>query len=602
MLVDRIADTRSAQANLEVLRRSGLNYTAISQARAALAQERLSTSSLIAMESYNLNPNLVTQVVGLDIEGIAAESRDTVDSLVESVDPALAQNPGLRGRQDANGSIFAFYPLMEEADNLLAERQNVERRQLTIAAARFDDVADVNGLAEQLQVATEAQLSASRLADTYLALRLQLEGWDPGDEAIRFQTAWFAFLRAEQSLDSGNLAALENDDSVVALRATFAETVGDVAETGAESVALPLGDNLLQGLLPLQRFFRQFVSAFERYSTVTGGSADRFQGAIDEADDRLRTEIAMSYAGLALLAIAMAGSVMLTSRQVVAPLRRLTPQIHQLRRGDPEVEIQLSGAKEIRHAAVAINEAAATLAEVERQSRALAAGTPAEHESRSVDPDDDSIGASMRKSLDELSAVMQEREELRQQLEHAAFHDVLTGLANRRGFRIRLDEAMAAAEEEGGDSGLMTALYLDLDRFKSVNDSYGHAAGDALLVEVAERLTTTVRSTDVIGRMGGDEFLIVTFDGINRSGRSLASSLKSVIEVPYRLGGKSFNVGASVGYHTSSLVTPIDLLIRCADAAAYYAKAHASDVPVAYTETIGLWMDSKNQSAVASTR
>lgn len=603
MLVERIAETRAAQSNLAVLRQSGADYADLTQARAALAQERLSTSALISMEVYQINVELASQVVGLDVEAIAADSRQAVDALVENVDPALAGSPELANRTNANGSIFVYYPLMEAADETLADRQNEERLRLRSAAVRFDDVSGLNGLADQLEVATEVQLAASRLGDTYLALRLQLEGWDPGDEAIRFQTAWFSLLRAEQKLHGDHLLTLEEDEAVAELRATFGQTVEAVAESGAESVALPLSDNLLQGLLPLQRFFRQFVSAFETYSSVTTESGDRFQGVVDEADRSLQTRIATSYAALALLAVAMIGSIWLTSKQVVSPLRRLTPQIHRLRRGESNVEITLSGAKEIRHAAVAINEAAATLTEVEQQSRALAGGDIAEPEpGPEVEEDSSSIGASMRRSLDELSAVMKEREQLREQLEHAAFHDVLTGLANRRGFRIRLDEAMAAAESEDGEAGQMTALYLDLDRFKSVNDSYGHAAGDALLVEVADRLTNTVRSTDVIGRMGGDEFLVVTFDSADRSGRSLASSLKAVIEVPYQLDGRTFTVGASVGFHTASLVTPIDLLIRCADAAAYYAKAHATEAPVAYTESIGDWMDNKNQPASAVAR
>ncbi len=605
LLVERITETTGAQDNLEALGRSGSNYADLTQARSALARERLSTSSLLAIESYNISVQLASQVTGLDIEAIAQESSTTVDALVERVDPELAASAALQDRSDADGSIFVYYPLMEAADELLAERQADERRLLRLAMAELGGVDGLHQLAEQLEVTSEVQLASARLADTYLALRLQLEGWDPGEEAVRFQTAWFAFARSFDDLDTAHRQTLQNDASVEALRSTFEETVIAVADDGAPSVALPLDENLLQALLPLQRFFQQFISAFEVYSEVTESSTVAFQSTVDDAENRLRAEIALSYAALALLAAAMTGSVLLMSRQVVSPLRRLVSQIRRLRDGETGIEIPMLGAKEIRQAAVTINEASTTLAEAEQRSRALATGSVPELDHPGPGESDGSIGASMRRSLDELSAVMQEREELRQQLEHAAFHDVLTGLANRRGFRIRLDEAMVEATDRTSDetdpeSQMITALYLDLDRFKSVNDSFGHAAGDALLVEVADRLRTTVRSSDVVGRMGGDEFLIVTFDRADRSGRSLASSLKAVIEVPYHVDGRTFTVGASVGYHTAPQSTPIDLLIRCADAAAYYAKAHLSSDPVAYTGSIGTWMDDKNQATTST--
>ena len=87
-----------------------------------------------------------------------------------------------------------------------------------------------------------------------------------------------------------------------------------------------------------------------------------------------------------------------------------------------------------------------------------------------------------------------------------ARHDVLTGLANRAEFNAKLEEASKRLRRNGG---AVTVMMLDLDKFKAVNDTLGHPAGDRLLVEVAQRLRSTIRETDVLARLGGDEFAII---------------------------------------------------------------------------------------------
>src|SRR5205823_337984 len=94
-------------------------------------------------------------------------------------------------------------------------------------------------------------------------------------------------------------------------------------------------------------------------------------------------------------------------------------------------------------------------------------------------------------------------------LAQAALHDPLTGLPNRKAFQDHLDVALARAEREGGVVGV---LFIDLDNFKLINDSFGHAAGDAVLQSVTSRLLGTTRAMDVVSRQGGDEFLILVSD------------------------------------------------------------------------------------------
>lgn len=163
-----------------------------------------------------------------------------------------------------------------------------------------------------------------------------------------------------------------------------------------------------------------------------------------------------------------------------------------------------------------------------------------------------------------------ERVVLQNQLAHNAYHDALTGLPNRALFTERLEQAVvqrSAAEHPPA------VLFLDLDRFKEVNDAQGHAAGDALLVEAAARLRAEVRAGDTVARFGGDEFAaLVHSDPQGRAAGELAGRLHAALTRPYRLGADSFLVGASVGVAFWRPGSSAAQLLRQADLAMYEAK------------------------------
>ncbi|MBO6784742.1 MAG: EAL domain-containing protein, partial [Alphaproteobacteria bacterium] len=149
--------------------------------------------------------------------------------------------------------------------------------------------------------------------------------------------------------------------------------------------------------------------------------------------------------------------------------------------------------------------------------------------------------------------------------------DDLTGLYNRAGFSEKLAAALAVADRT---ERMLAVLFLDLDRFKHVNDSLGHAAGDALLRAVGQRLVRCCRSTDVIARMGGDEFAIVATHLKNASGAGhLAEKILSAIAQPFDLSGHAVHVGVSIGVTTyPDDVGNADQLLMNADMALYRAK------------------------------
>jgi diguanylate cyclase (GGDEF)-like protein/PAS domain S-box-containing protein len=166
-----------------------------------------------------------------------------------------------------------------------------------------------------------------------------------------------------------------------------------------------------------------------------------------------------------------------------------------------------------------------------------------------------------------------ERRRAEAEIVHLARHDVLTGLANRAEFNEKLEEAGRRLKR--GDAAI-TVMMLDLDRFKAVNDMFGHPAGDELLVEVGRRLKSTLRETDLLARLGGDEFAIIQEGGPSQHEAAIALALRinNAIAEPFDVGGYEVNVGTSIGIAMAPEhgIEPEGLL-KSADLALYAAKA-----------------------------
>ena len=164
------------------------------------------------------------------------------------------------------------------------------------------------------------------------------------------------------------------------------------------------------------------------------------------------------------------------------------------------------------------------------------------------------------------SALARLRREER--MRHDALHDPLTGLANRTLLGDRLEHALARSTRERRPTGV---LFIDLDDFKAVNDRFGHAAGDAVLVELAARLRSAVRPADTVARLGGDEFIVVCEDVDREAATALGVRLEEELRGPLTVGGETYRLSASIGIALGR-EDPVALLAR-ADAAVYRAKA-----------------------------
>jgi diguanylate cyclase (GGDEF)-like protein/PAS domain S-box-containing protein len=162
-----------------------------------------------------------------------------------------------------------------------------------------------------------------------------------------------------------------------------------------------------------------------------------------------------------------------------------------------------------------------------------------------------------------------DRKRLESSLRHQALHDALTGLPNRTLLDDRMSHALTGARAWGGT---VAVLFLDLDRFKVLNDAEGHAAGDAVLVQVARRLRAAVRPEDTVARFGGDEFVVLCETGGLVTARHVAERLHESLSHPFHLEGPDHYLAASIGIAVAQEhSTAVDLL-RDADAAMYRAK------------------------------
>ena len=187
---------------------------------------------------------------------------------------------------------------------------------------------------------------------------------------------------------------------------------------------------------------------------------------------------------------------------------------------------------------------------------------------------DDELGEAARAFNGLISALdlsISVRRRLESTLHQQAFYDQLTGLANRALLIDRTEHALSRTRRELTQ---IAALYIDLDSFKTINDTLGHAAGDEVLIEMARRLTAGRRVTDTVARLGGDEFVVLLEDVDADVAARIAHELCSTLIVPVVLGSDRVVLGASIGVASGGALThSSDALLRDADIAMYLAKS-----------------------------
>jgi diguanylate cyclase (GGDEF)-like protein len=183
----------------------------------------------------------------------------------------------------------------------------------------------------------------------------------------------------------------------------------------------------------------------------------------------------------------------------------------------------------------------------------------------------------MHKNEAVLAERLQQSEVLNQALEHQALHDLLTDLPNRTMLHHRLDQALARRAPDGS----LALLLIDLDRFKEINDTFGHQYGDLLLQQIEPRLRTVLAGGDVVARLGGDEFAVLLTDADAAHAERVARQLLLALDEPFSVAGYTLDIGGSIGISVCpEHASDPDLLLRRADIAMYVAKRSSRGLAV----------------------
>lgn len=256
---------------------------------------------------------------------------------------------------------------------------------------------------------------------------------------------------------------------------------------------------------------------------------------------------------LGLLLLALLGCVALTALAVLVVSRRLTALIVQ------PLQAMLELTREVRSS---------------RTFERRAATTPVQ-ELNALAQDFNALLTELQRQQRRIAARHNDLRRSNESLRHASLHDALTGLPNRSHLFEHLSAVFERCQRQGGQAAV---LFIDVDRFKQVNDTLGHAVGDALLVELAQRLQSAVRESDFVARHGGDGFLAVLFPvGDEAEVRLCVDRLRAALAQPLWLdGGQALPLSVSIGTALfPSQGTSVDELLRAADDAMYRDKVRS---------------------------
>jgi diguanylate cyclase (GGDEF)-like protein len=558
---DRLDRARAAEDALAEVRAA----VALDEVRSAVAQEVVPVLGAAALarprgEVSGVAPEQVERVLG----AAAALSASTAatDLAVANASPADADG-SRRAAQDlrrarAATDVDTRFGLYDTLLSDLGEHVDDHLR----AARTLGLEGEVSSALSDLQRVSRARA----LASEEVALHLAVAAGAGAVDREAFLQAWGAYQQAAADVrdTDGSPAVVRAWDDAEGTSAS--QRVDAVLAAAARGDGGPaLGDVVVLGASAADRDAAQReVSA--RVATVVVARAQR---QADDAREQLQQLLALS----GLVVAATLTGTLLARRAIARPLGRLAAQSRAVAAGEL-VDVEEDGPTEVRVVAQGLSAAVDSLRRVRAQADAIAAGDLDCEVVRTPVPGP--LGEFVHASVTQVLAAFHEREQLQADLAHQAAHDALTELPNRAQTLVLTERALHRAARQHGRVGL---LFVDLDHFKAVNDSFGHAAGDELLRTVADRMHRTVRGGDVVCRLGGDEFVVLVEGVEDEKGLvDLGQRLISAIGVPVALTSlaqtQHVRVGASVGV---AVGTPgaldAERLVRDADAAAYRAKS-----------------------------
>ena len=559
--------------------------------RSAIETEMLATSwDLVGSESISLVPEAVLEELDLEFLVTVEDSRRTVDQLVaESSNPELASQV-TRNRQLADVSNDTFEIITSYRTTLRTIEDSLARTQVELVAvgSRTGDedvsrAAELAAAASDLQVASSHQFTEWAELSSNLLTMVQPENIE--DFAVTLGRQEERRLELEQLIGpmttlSDQWEAIREQGDGAALRSAYTDTLGSAFQrdpSTPEELETGVIDQTVQEMIRTATEFIAMSSVNEDFDSqletlvdiALDDLATHAERVSSEAAAARRNTIGLILLGSVLTALGVVGHAALVAR----PLRQVAQVAEQLGQGDLDARVPLAGAREVRVSAQALNDAISSLRLAESQAVALA-------DERLEDPvleleAPGELGRSLRVAVQRLTTSLEERDEFQELLSHEATHDGLTKIPNRTATLRHLAAAMSRTRRADASVAL---LFIDIDRFKAINDVHGHHVGDLVLQELSRRLTGSLRSGDLVGRIGGDEFVIVAEPVADiHEAANLAKRVLEVISAPVDIDDKVFYPSASIGVGLDNGHLTPDELLRDADMAVYRAKAKGKD-------------------------
>jgi diguanylate cyclase (GGDEF)-like protein len=550
--------------------------------RAALFDELVWSAMTSVVAELGVEPTLVSDVVGGDMGAEMQARQRAVDDLLAGLD---LDEVG-RALEVLRGSDLGMLATVDAYQGIslrVAEAARTSLDELSNVAGESVDTSELLTSLRVLRSAVDAQTASSEQFFGYFAAIFELRN-SPSVEVStlirlngQFDAAIAELRRSADTSDSLGRAveAYRTAPALQQFRRTIDGFVRDSLASGLEPVGRELNVEAVfadvDGFTAVyEAATRSAESGLELLDAATDDALDEVRSVRDRADAR----IVQAYLLAAGLIVASLIAAFVASRFIVTPLRRLQKAADSLRDDAAATVVDVGGPVEVRSAAAAIGDAGAHFDLVTRQARALAAGDLEATVLAEAVPG--GLGTALHDAVGTLHGALATQEEFRRRLAHEAAHDGLTKLPNRTASMAQLARSLARTSRSGST---LAVLFVDLDRFKDVNDHHGHQAGDVVLTTVAQRLVTTVREGDHVGRLGGDEFVVIAepVQGVDDA-MGLADRVLAALREPIDIGTVMVDVGASIGV---ALADGSDLtadeVLRDADLAVYRAKANGRD-------------------------
>ncbi len=566
--IEAVAD---GQQELSAIETAATDLRYLIAIETAVGSEIYWTEASVRVDELGIPRDVLTDLIGLDLDVELPTARTEVDQLLADYgDPDLTA---------AVESARANPDHRTDSQSALA-LASVEQLPHRIREATFDLKINSAGLPDGQELARRADVmgTSNQLRSAFTAAQaafLYQSIVNDGDASEAFsQTAGALanYERVAMELDTkvepGDdmrrvLDALKTDQNVSEFLTSATQAISDFESmSGSPSMSDPTS------LVELANTFTSSTQAADSHLGLVEMAADNFESELDHTRNLAQSQSRTIGTITLVIVVATILAVVAVTRAIVVPMRRLGAAAESIGRGDIQPQLEPSGPLEIHAAALTLNDAAENLQRAEAQAHALADGR-LEDESFS-EVASGQLGQSLDAAVRRLKDSMTEREEFRQRLSREAAHDGLTGILNRGASIRALENALLRSESAGTQ---LAVLYIDLDGFKRINDIHGHEAGDRLLIRVAQHLAASCRAQDRVGRLGGDEFLIVAEPVTSiGEGRAFAERVRQAASAPFQYRGITLHPSLSVGVAVTDGKAEADAVIREADHALFEAK------------------------------